>query len=156
MVIGKSKKDEKDPPSKATQPQVEVSVDVEVACFPPGHKVPTRSHIKNEYKAIAKIAALATTSEADSSEATLTREQKLKAERLRRAKMFAAIIKGGVAPVNSESLRGLSVEPSEFGFSGSDSQVVHLVGREREGSSAPMEVDTCNKIEKAEKKGLTE
>ncbi|EEF32910.1 splicing factor, suppressor of white-apricot homolog [Ricinus communis] len=193
MVIGKSKKDEKDPPSKATQPQVGVSVDATAAAAilqaaTKGIKNPNLEILwktlssagqgpssegggsllsswpqssnqkpdKNEYKAIAKTAALAAASEADSSEATLTREQKLKAERLRRAKMFAAMIKGGAAPVKSESLRGLSVEPSESGFSGSDSQVVHLVGAEGEGSSAPMEVDTCNKIEKAEKKGLAD
>ncbi|KAK1321083.1 hypothetical protein QJS10_CPA03g00718 [Acorus calamus] len=46
-------------------------------------------------KAIAKTAAIAAASEADSLEASLTKEQKLKAERLKRAKMFAAMIKSG-------------------------------------------------------------
>ena len=73
-------------------------------------------------------------SEADSSEANLTTEQKLKDERLKRAKMFAAMIKGGAAPVKNEPLRRLSVEPSEPGLSGSDLQVVHLEGRETESS----------------------
>ncbi|CAN6445362.1 unnamed protein product [Victoria cruziana] len=44
-------------------------------------------------KAMAKNAALAAADEADSSEACLTKEQKQKAERLRRAKMFAAMLK---------------------------------------------------------------
>ncbi|KAK1275371.1 hypothetical protein QJS04_geneDACA000810 [Acorus gramineus] len=46
-------------------------------------------------KAIAKTAAIAAASEADSLEASLTKEQKLKVERLKRAKMFAAMIKSG-------------------------------------------------------------
>ncbi|EEF45392.1 conserved hypothetical protein [Ricinus communis] len=143
MVIGKSKKDEKDLPSKATQPQVGVSVDATAVAAilqaaTKGIKNPNLEILwktlsstglgtssegggsllsswpqnsnqkpdKNEYKAIAKTAALAVASKADSSEATLTREQKLKAERLRRAKMFAAMIKGGAALVKSESLHG--------------------------------------------------
>ncbi|KAJ8766570.1 hypothetical protein K2173_023817 [Erythroxylum novogranatense] len=102
-------------------------------------------------KAIAKTAATAAASEADSSEASLTKEQKLKAERLKRAKMFAAMIKCGAAPLRSEPLRGLSVEPSDV--SRSSAEVSTLVDREREGSSAPIEfekperkdtVDSCN------------
>eukprot|EP01018_Ginkgo_biloba_P026065 Gb_09331 [translate_table: standard] len=46
-------------------------------------------------KVMAKAAALAAAREADSSEACLSREEKLKAERLKRAKMFAALIKSG-------------------------------------------------------------
>lgn len=102
-------------------------------------------------KAIAKTAAIAAASEADSSEANLTREQKLKAERLKRAKMFAAMIKSGAAPLKSEP-RGLSVEPPESGFSGSGAQVVDVAGREKEVSSVPFGVDACDKIEKSEKK----
>ncbi|XP_020524732.1 splicing factor, suppressor of white-apricot homolog isoform X2 [Amborella trichopoda] len=48
-------------------------------------------------KAMAESAALAAASEADSSEARLSHDQKLKAERLKRAKMFAALIKAGGA-----------------------------------------------------------
>lgn len=44
-------------------------------------------------KVMVKAAALAAAREADSSEACLSREEKLKAERLKRAKVFAALIK---------------------------------------------------------------
>ena len=43
-------------------------------------------------KAIAEKVAIAAAGEADSSEAHMTKEQKLKAERLKRAKMFAAML----------------------------------------------------------------
>uniref|UniRef100_A0A7N0VB26 SURP motif domain-containing protein n=1 Tax=Kalanchoe fedtschenkoi TaxID=63787 RepID=A0A7N0VB26_KALFE len=69
-------------------------------------------------KYIAKTAALAAASEADSLEASMTKEQKLKAERLKRAKMFAAMIKGGGASVKTELLRGNSAERPEAGTSG--------------------------------------
>ncbi|KAI5333784.1 PREDICTED: splicing factor suppressor of [Prunus dulcis] len=103
-------------------------------------------------KAIAETAALAAANEADSSEASLTREQKLKAERLKRAKMFAAMIKSGSAPLKSESLRGLSAEPPESGISSSGNEVVNLSAKEREGSSVPLEADISDKVEEFEKK----
>ncbi|XP_062168788.1 uncharacterized protein LOC133874898 isoform X3 [Alnus glutinosa] len=103
-------------------------------------------------KAIAETAAIAAASEADSSEACLTREQKLKAERLKRAKMFAAMIKGGAATLKTEPSRGLSAEPLGSGISGSGADVENFVGKEREGSSVPMDVDSPDKIEKSEKK----
>ncbi|KAM1228106.1 hypothetical protein ACFX2J_007238 [Malus domestica] len=101
-------------------------------------------------KAIAETAALAAANEADSSEASLTREQKLKAERLKRAKMFAAMIKSGSAPLKNESLRGLSVEPPESGLSSSGN--VNLSVKEREGSSVPLEADISDKVEELQKK----
>lgn len=101
--------------------------------------------------AIAKSAAVAAASEADSCDAGLTREQKLKAERLKRAKMFAAMIKSKAEPLKQ---RCLSVELPESGFSGSGAEVVNLVGREREGSSVPFDVDTSDRNEKSEKKDL--
>lgn len=101
--------------------------------------------------AIAKSAAVAAASEADSSDAGLTREQKLKAERLKRAKMFAAMMKSKAEPLKQ---RCLSVEPSESGFSGSGAEAVNLFGREREGSSVPFDVDTSDRNEKSEKKDL--
>lgn len=101
--------------------------------------------------AIAKSAAVAAASEADSCDAGLTREQKLKAERLKRAKMFASMIKSKAEPLKQ---RCLSVEPPESGFSGSGAEVVNLVGREREGSSVPFDVDTSDRNEKSEKKDL--
>ena len=60
-------------------------------------------------KAIAKTATLEAANEADSSEAPLTKEQKLKAERLRRAKMFVSMLKNGAAPSKTEPLCSLSV-----------------------------------------------
>lgn len=107
-------------------------------------------------KAIAETAALAAASEADSSEASLTKEQKLKAERLKRAKMFAAMIKGGAAPLKPEPLRSLSVEPPGSGVSSSGNEVVNPAGKEREGSSVPVDVDTSDKTEKSDKKTLVD
>lgn len=46
-------------------------------------------------KAVAEAAAIAASHEADSADALLTPAEKLKAERLRKAKMFAAMIKSG-------------------------------------------------------------
>lgn len=123
-------------------------------------------------KAIAKTVALVAASEADSSEACLTREQKLKAERLKRAKMFAAMIKGtgqqtsesfphlsaqtrcsalsdlldsgGKAPTRSGSLPAAAAEASNH----SGSELGDLVGREREGSSAPVDVAFSEKMDR--------
>ncbi|TYH74923.1 hypothetical protein ES332_D05G437700v1 [Gossypium tomentosum] len=176
MVISKSKKDGQDPPSsKATQPQIGVSVDAaataailqaatrgikkpnleilsktslngssQVPTSEDGH-VPSSGQVAN---AIAKTAAIAAASEADSSEACLTKEEKLKAERLKRAKMFAALIKSGSAPLKTESLRGLSAEPPELGVCGSGAEGGSLSVKEREGSSGAMDTDTCDKNEK--------
>ncbi|XP_012443846.1 uncharacterized protein LOC105768469 isoform X2 [Gossypium raimondii] len=176
MVISKSKKDGQDPPSsKATQPQIGVSVDAAAAAAilqaatrgikkpnleilsktslngssqiptsDDGH-VPSSGQVAN---AIAKTAAIAAASEADSSEACLTKEEKLKAERLKRAKMFAALIKSGSAPLKTESLRGLSAEPPELGVCGSGAEGGSLSVKEKEGSSGAMDIDTCDKNEK--------
>ncbi|XP_062017773.1 uncharacterized protein LOC133734155 isoform X1 [Rosa rugosa] len=195
MVIGKSKKDGHDLPSKSNQPEVGVSVDAVAAIlqaatrgiknpgldiFPKPSSSSAGQGSSNDggrdlssgsqkaycssgvgqgsnipvpvAKAIAETAALAAASEADSSEASLTKEQKLKAERLKRAKMFAAMIKGGSAPLKTESLRGISAEPPESGVSSSGNEVLNLATREREGSSAPLEVDVSNKVEEFDKK----
>ncbi|KAG2310622.1 hypothetical protein Bca52824_022179 [Brassica carinata] len=78
----------------------------------------------------------AATSEADSSEAGLTKEQKLKAERLKRAKMFVAMLKPGAqASQQAEPSRSLSVEPFA-------SVSVPNVAKERESSSLPSEAET--------------
>ncbi|XP_077250932.1 SWAP (Suppressor-of-White-APricot)/surp domain-containing protein isoform X2 [Tasmannia lanceolata] len=106
-------------------------------------------------RAIAKSVALVAANEADSSEAGLTREQKQKAERLKRAKMFASMIKSGSHNA-SELLPRLSVQAPdsalsdlpESGFKGTGSsktnlsgvELVDVVGREREGSSAPVDL----------------
>uniref|UniRef100_A0A0E0JMV2 SURP motif domain-containing protein n=1 Tax=Oryza punctata TaxID=4537 RepID=A0A0E0JMV2_ORYPU len=91
---------------------------------------------------IAKAAAVAASKEADSSEASMTKEQKLKAERLRRAKMFASIIKsGGTKMADSSTSADPTNEaerasPGDLNLSGSDPQ---LLAKEREGSSVPFE-----------------
>ncbi|XP_019052734.1 PREDICTED: splicing factor, suppressor of white-apricot homolog isoform X2 [Nelumbo nucifera] len=123
-------------------------------------------------KAIAKTAALAAASEADSSEACLTREQKQKAERLKRAKMFAAMIKSGKAPHSKELLPRLSAEPPDSAhsgllgsgckgsvpgtqvplFSNHSGEEGDIVDREREGSSVPLDAHTSNKMDGYEKK----
>lgn len=100
--------------------------------------------------AIAKTAAIAAASEADSSEACLTKEEKLKAERLKRAKMFAALIKSGSAPLKTETSRGLSAEPPESGVSGSGAEGGSLLSKEREGSSVALDAKTSDKNEKHE------
>ncbi|OMO83510.1 SWAP/Surp [Corchorus capsularis] len=100
--------------------------------------------------AIAKTAAIAAASEADSSEACLTKEQKLKAERLKRAKMFAAMIKNGAAPLKSEFSRGLSVEPPESGLSGPGVEGERPLEKEREDSSIPLDANTSDKTGKHE------
>ncbi|CAL9107185.1 unnamed protein product [Musa textilis] len=98
-------------------------------------------------KAIAKTAALVTSCEADSSEASLTKEQKLKAERLKRAKMFAAMIKSG-DPVSkltgSITAQNSSLEISAAGSSRSGAGSDLLV-KEREGSSVPLDAEVSGR-----------
>jgi hypothetical protein len=103
-------------------------------------------------KAIAEKVAIAAAGEADSSEAHMTKEQKLKAERLKRAKMFAAMIKSGVGAFKSDPPRALSLEPPGSGLSGSDAEIGNLVGKEREGSSVPFNAENSDKSHKSEEK----
>ncbi|KAL6999252.1 hypothetical protein U1Q18_000413 [Sarracenia purpurea var. burkii] len=181
MVIGKSKKDGQDLPSKAaSQPQFGVNVDAAAAAAIlqaatrgikntnfgilsssslNGRNSEMASEQKGDHsvpvpaaKAIAKTAALEAANEADSTEAHMTKEQKLKAERLKRAKMFVAMLKSGAEPLKTESLRSLSVEPQETWFSGSADGVINLAGKEREGISVPLDVNISERKEKSEKK----
>lgn len=105
-------------------------------------------------KAIAKTAAIVASSEADSSEASLTKEQKLKAERLKRAKMFAAMIKSGShrieESVNSATAPSGPLEASAAGsaLSGADSD---LATKEREGSSVPFDAEASDRVKSQEK-----
>ncbi|KAK4398545.1 hypothetical protein Sango_1330000 [Sesamum angolense] len=87
-------------------------------------------------KAIARTVA----GEADSAEAHLTKEQKLKAERLKKAKMFVTMLKSGEVPFKAGTSRGSSLEPLDSGVSRSASEV-NLDGKEREGSLAPVDLD---------------
>ncbi|KAM0938074.1 putative suppressor of white apricot domain, SWAP/Surp superfamily [Dioscorea sansibarensis] len=82
-------------------------------------------------KAIAKSAVLAASNEGDSSEVSLSKEQKLKADRLKRAKIFAAMIKSGQEPM-PELMQAPTTTPSTLSCAESDP-----VPREREGSSVP-------------------
>ncbi|KAI3466265.1 hypothetical protein Pfo_022928 [Paulownia fortunei] len=85
--------------------------------------------------AIPRTASLEAVGEADYSDANLTEEQKLKAERLKRAKMFVAMLKSGAVPFKTGTSRASSVEPLEPGVLRS------ATGQEREGSLAPAVVD---------------
>ncbi|XP_030542852.1 splicing factor, suppressor of white-apricot homolog isoform X2 [Rhodamnia argentea] len=193
MVIGKSKKDGQDQPSRDHQQQIGVSVDAAAAVailqaarrgiknptvgIFPKTSLDTNSHaqgsesgeassfapIQNLDKkaennislasdeAIARTAAVVAASEADSSEASLTKEQKLKAERLKRAKMFAALLKSGAAPSKTQLSRGLSVEPLDSGVSGS-AGIPITSSQEREDSSFPVDFGNSDINQKSERK----
>lgn len=77
---------------------------------------------------------------AESSVANLTEEQKLKAERLKRAKMFVAMLKSGALPSRTGTSRGSSAEPIEPGMLKSAGEVSRA-SQEREGSLAPAVVE---------------
>nr|XP_027061544.1 splicing factor, suppressor of white-apricot homolog isoform X2 [Coffea arabica] len=183
MIIGKSRKDLQDPPSKATQQDCGVSLDAEAAAAilqaaTRGFRIPNSvssstarsdnsgGHDKDVgqasgfgsnslgYKAEEKAAVFETSGGADS-EAHLTREQKLKAERLKRAKMFVAMLKSGAVPSKTEPLRALSVEPSEPGVSGSPAEVNDGI-KERECSSAPTDIIMLEKNENPERNSLSD
>lgn len=77
---------------------------------------------------------------ADSSVANLTEEQKLKAERLKRAKMFVAMLKSGALPCRTGTSRGSSAEPIEPGMLKSAGEVSRA-SQEKEGSLAPAVVE---------------
>ncbi|KAJ0516971.1 putative suppressor of white apricot domain, SWAP/Surp superfamily [Helianthus annuus] len=102
MVINKSKKDGSDLPDKSTQspPRVQVDADQAAAIL----QAATRG-IKPSSLGIL----YGQPSNEDSSQ--LTHEQKLKAERLKRAKMFVAQLKSGGAPLKAEPSRSVSAEP---------------------------------------------
>lgn len=156
MVIPKNKKDGSDQPPRESQPEMAVGVDAAAAAailqaVQRGIKHPNLeilskasgsessqpqksreqgvSSVRTSAKAIAETAAMAAAGEADSSEASLTQKQKLKAERLKRAKMFATMLKVGAVP---------SKTSTDLVVSGSGSEMAE---REREGSSVPPDID---------------
>ncbi|KAJ9562593.1 hypothetical protein OSB04_007753 [Centaurea solstitialis] len=167
MVINKSKKEGSDLPSKATQP-LGVQVDAAQAAAilqaaTRGIKHPNLGILSslngNSYGPRSESgqpsnSAKDVASEADSSDAHLTQEQKLKAERLKRAKMFVAMLKSGAAPTKTEPSRGLSAEPQGSGASLGDDN--HVAAKERERSMVPMDFDTSDKKIKSEKEHLDE
>lgn len=97
-------------------------------------------------KTIAKAVAVAASKEADSSEASMTNEQKLKAERLRRAKMFTAIIKTGgnntdLVATSDPTNESAKASPTDLDLPRPDSQPL---AKEREGGSVPFEREGSN------------
>ncbi|KAK9089724.1 hypothetical protein Scep_028806 [Stephania cephalantha] len=187
MVISGQKKDSQDPPQKPTPQQVGVSVDGVAAILEaarrgvrnpnldilrpalvdaPVSSFGDRSSVSTSEASVAKV--IASASEAGSSDASLTKEQKLKSERLKRAKMFAAMIKSGAVPrlsaeppdsVSSGSVDSGSKSEKQDGSSqapdaskSTGAEAVELAARETEGSSLPMDVDTSNKMENPEQK----
>nr|XP_043619121.1 uncharacterized protein LOC122591006 [Erigeron canadensis] len=105
MVINKSKKDGSDLPAKATQPEPRVQVDAAQAA------AILQAATRGVNHPSLGILFGQPSNGAKSSEAQMTHEQKLKAERLKRAKMFVAQLKSGAAPLKAEAPRGFSVEP---------------------------------------------
>lgn len=89
----------------------------------------------------AKGVVIGTPGKEESSEAHLSREQKLKAERLKRAKMFVAKLKTGSGPSAAEPSQTLSAEPIESEAALGAGAEVDNLEKVREGSSAP--VDSC-------------
>ncbi|KAH9606320.1 hypothetical protein KSS87_000235 [Heliosperma pusillum] len=176
MVIPKTKKDSQEQPPKESQQQSRVTVDATAAAAilqaaargirNPNFKIfsnktshdssieggPSSNSALKENgessraargdKDISKIVA----SEADTSDSALMRQQKLKAERLRRAKMFAAMIKSGAAPLGTEPPRSSSLEPagSGPGNSGLADKIVVEEVKGREGSHPLMEFNDEN------------
>lgn len=70
----------------------------------------------------------------DYSNSNLTEEQKLKATRLKRAKMFVAMLKSGALPSRTGASRGSSAEPVEHGVRRSAAEGRYAI-QEREGSA---------------------
>lgn len=108
MVIGKSRKEEHERTERGTE---ESGVTVDAAAAVAILQAATRG-IKNS----DSHNHLNTSGSGDaSSESNLTEEQKRKAERLKKAKMFMAMLKSGAGPIKSATSRDPSVEPLESG-----------------------------------------
>lgn len=86
-------------------------------------------------KVMVKAAALAAAREADSSEACLSREEKLKAERLKRAKVFAALIKNEQHVSESENVQSTPEGAVSLHESGSKATIC---GSSYNASSVPL------------------
>lgn len=109
MVMNKSKKEASDPPSKPTQEQsVQVNAAQAAAILQAatrGIKHPSLGILNGKFGGQQQQSSSSNVNETDSN------EQKLKAERLKRAKMFVAMLKSGTNPSKAEPTRGLSAEP---------------------------------------------
>ncbi|KAL7592939.1 hypothetical protein Lser_V15G35377 [Lactuca serriola] len=109
MVMNKSRKEASDPPSKPTQEQ-SVQVDAAQAAAilqaaTRGIKHPNLGILNGKFGGQQQQSSSSNVNETDSN------EQKLKAERLKRAKMFVAMLKSGTNQSKAEPTRGLSAEP---------------------------------------------
>ncbi|KAI7735607.1 hypothetical protein M8C21_030770 [Ambrosia artemisiifolia] len=141
MVINKSKKEGSDLPDKSTQspPRVQVDADQAAAILQAATRGIKPSSLGILYGQPSN--------KDSSSESQLTHEQKLKAERLKRAKMFVAQLKSGAAPIKAEPSRSLSAEPQVDN---------RLAAKETEKSIPPSDVNTSDNKLKVEKEHLNE
>ncbi|KAK9057071.1 hypothetical protein SSX86_024438 [Deinandra increscens subsp. villosa] len=141
MVINKSKKEGSDLPAKATQspPRVQVDADQAAAILQAATRGIKPSSLEFLYGQPSN--------EAGSSESDMTNEQKLKAERLKRAKLFVAQLKSGAAPSKAESSRCSSAEPLA-----KDRPAVE----ETKKSTPPSDLGTLDTKLKSEKEHLNE
>ncbi|XP_073312962.1 uncharacterized protein [Primulina huaijiensis] len=83
-------------------------------------------------------------------EAQLTEEQKVKADRLKRAKMFVAMLKTGAVPLKNQASRESSADPLEFGASKSANEI-NLTGKDGGGISAPTDAERTATVENLER-----
>ncbi|KAI7750314.1 hypothetical protein M8C21_005835 [Ambrosia artemisiifolia] len=141
MVINKSKKEGSDLPDKSTQspPRVQVDADQAAAIL--------QAATRGIRPSTLGILYGQPSNKDISSESQLTHEQKLKAERLKRAKMFVAQLKSGAAPIKAEPSRSLSAEPQVDN---------RLAANETEKSIPPSDVNTSDNKLKVEKEHLNE
>ncbi|KAL3851192.1 hypothetical protein ACJIZ3_013074 [Penstemon smallii] len=168
MVIGKSKKETQEAEFKGTQQECGITVDAAAAAAI--LQAATRGIKSTNLRMISSTSQSANghvyssdksdntveksdqngSRNADSSEALLTEEQKLKAERLKRAKMFVANLKSGAVPSKTGTLRGSSLEPLE------SVGRVNVNDKEREDSLAPIDVDIPATDEKPDRNYFSE
>ncbi|CAH9083582.1 unnamed protein product [Cuscuta europaea] len=116
MVIGKSKKESQEQLDKAPE-QENGGFSVDAASAAAILQAAARG-IKNPTLAIFSKTAenVETSAEADSCDPQLSKEQQLKAERLKKAKMFVAMLKNGPVPsIKGEPSCAVSLEPQYVG-----------------------------------------
>ncbi|KZV56395.1 splicing factor, suppressor of white-apricot [Dorcoceras hygrometricum] len=82
--------------------------------------------------------------------AQLTEEQKVKAERLKRAKMFVSMLKSGALPLKNRTSHDSSVDPPESRAL-TFANEINITGTEGAGSSAPTDVERTATVETPER-----
>ncbi|KAH6775768.1 hypothetical protein C2S52_013329 [Perilla frutescens var. hirtella] len=154
MVIGKSRKEAQETEKESQESGFTVDAAAAAAILQAATKgikssglqiirsAATSSHnnVARNEDTIAGTVSHVAAGGADSSVANLTEEQKLKAERLKKAKLFVAMLKSGSLPSRTGTSRGSSAEPIEPGMLKSAGEVSRA-NQEREGSLAPAVVD---------------